>query len=63
VPGAVAVGTVLAVAADRAIDETGVVGTQAVVADPETIQHARPEGLQQHVGIAGEPQQNLCARV
>ena len=46
VPGAVAVGTVLAVAGDRAVDEARVLGSQALVADAEAIEHAGAEALE-----------------
>jgi len=61
VPGAVAVGAVLAVAGDRAVDEPRVLLPQALVADPEAIQNARPERFEQHVGAAHEPQQHVSA--
>ena len=40
-PDAVAVGTVLAVAGDRAVDQPGVLLAQTLVADAEPLEHAR----------------------
>ena len=59
-PRAVAVGPVLAVAGDRAVDEPGVLLAQALVADAEPVHHAGAEALEQHVGLAHEPQQHLA---
>jgi hypothetical protein len=58
-----AVGSVLAVAGDGAVHETGVLGAQALVAHPEPVEHSRPEGLQHYVGIADEAQQSVAAAV
>ena len=60
-PGAVAVRPVLAVAGDRAVDEARVLLAQALVADAEAVEHARAERLEQHVGVADQPQQHLLA--
>ena len=61
VAGAVAVRPVLAVAGDRAVDEARVDASESLVADPEPVEHARAERLEQHVGVAGEPEQDLLA--
>ena len=63
VAGAVAVGPVLAVAGDRAVDEPRVLLAQPLVADPEPVHHAGAEALEQHVGLAHEPQQHLAPRL
>ena len=60
VAGAVAVGAVLPVAGDRAVDEPGVLLAQPLVADAEAVHHAGAEALHQHVGLAHEPQQHLA---
>src|SRR6476619_1446391 len=60
VPRAVAVGAVLAVPGDRAVDEPLVHLVQPLVADAEAVEHARAEGLQQHVVLAGESQQHVA---
>jgi hypothetical protein len=60
VAGAVAVGAVLAVAADRAEDEAGVLLAQPVGADAEAVEHAGAERLEQHVVLAHERQQHLA---
>ena len=59
--GAVAVGAVLAVARDRAVDEARVLLAQPLVAHAEAVHHAGPEGLEQHVVLAHQPQQHLAA--
>ena len=61
VPGAVAVGAVLPVAGDRAVDEAGVLRAQPLVADAEPVEHAGAERLEQDVVVADEPQQHLAA--
>ena len=63
VPGSVAPGAVLPVAGDRAVDEPRVLRAQALPAHAQPIQHARPERLEQHVGVARQPQQDLAAPV
>ncbi len=63
VAGAVAVRPVLAVAGDRAVDDPGVLLLEPLVADPEPVQHAGAEALEQHVGLAHEPQQHLAPRL
>src|SRR3954466_3050147 len=63
VAAAVAQRAVLPVAGDRAVDELLVLLAQALVADAEAVEHARPEGLQQHVGVADEAQQDLAALI
>ena len=60
---AVAVRPVLPVAGDRAVDEPRVLLAQPLVADPQPLHHAGAEALQQHVGLAHEPQQDLAPRV
>ena len=52
---------VLAVAADRAVHEPGVLLAQALVADAEAVEHPGAEGLEQHVGVAHQAQQHLAA--
>ncbi len=49
---AIAVGAVLTVARDRAVDEARVLLAQALVADAEPVEHARAEGLEQDVVLA-----------
>ena len=51
-PGAVAQRAVLAVAADRAVDDPRVDLPQRLVADAEAVEHAGPEGLEHDVGVA-----------
>ena len=63
VPAAVAVRAVLAVAGDRAVDQPRVDLPQAVVADAQAVQDARPERLEEDVGVAGEAQQHVAALV
>ena len=60
---AVAVRPVLPVAGDRAVDEPRVLLAQPLVADPQPLHHAGAEALEQHVGLAHEPQQHLAPRV
>ena len=59
VPREVPLGRVLAVARDRAVDDPRVLLAHALVAHAEALQHARAEGLEQHVVIAHQPQQHL----
>src|SRR5262249_14927268 len=59
VAGAVAVGPVLAVAGDRAVDDPGVGGAHRLVAHAEAIEDAGPEGLQDDVGAGDGPQERL----
>ena len=59
VAGAVAVGAVLAVARDRAVDERRVRLRELLVADAEPVEHARAEALDQHVRVPGEAQQGV----
>jgi hypothetical protein len=54
VAGAGGVGAVLAVARDRAIDETGVLLAERLVADTETLHHAGTEGFEEYVVVADE---------
>jgi len=60
VTGAVAVRAVLPVAGDRAVDETGVLLAQSVVANAELVEHARAERLEQDVVLAHQAQQHLA---
>jgi hypothetical protein len=60
VAGAVAQRAVLPVAGDRAVDEPGVDLPQRLVAGAEPVHHARAEGLEQHVGVADEPQEHVA---
>ena len=60
-PGGVALGPVLAVAGDRAVDDAGVHLAHALVADAEAVEHAGAERLEHHVVVAHEPQQHLAA--
>ena len=57
---AVAVRAVLPVTGDRAVDETGILLAQALVADAEAVEHAGAEGLEQHVVLAGQAQQHVA---
>src|SRR5262249_56320081 len=59
VAGTVAVGAVLAVPGDRAVDESGVGLAENVIADAEAIEHARAEALHQHVGRLRQFQQSF----
>ena len=61
VPGAIAVGAILAVAGDGAVDEPRIALAQALVADAQAVEHARPKRLEQHVGVLREAQQHLSA--
>src|SRR5436190_14285225 len=58
---AVAVRPVLPVAGDRAVDEARVLLAQALVAHTEALEHARPEGLEQHVILARQSQEDVAA--
>ncbi len=60
VAGAVAHRAVLAVAADRAVDDPRVHRAHRLVADAEAVEHAGPEGLEHDVGAGDEPQQHLA---
>ena len=57
VRGAAGIGAVLAEGADRAIDDAGIVLAHRVVADAEALGDAGAEGLDQDVGLAGQPEQ------
>ncbi len=57
----VALGPVLAIAADRAVDEAGVLLAHPLIADAQTVEHAGAEGLEHDVVLAHEAQQRLTA--
>ena len=61
VPGPIPVRAVLPVARDRAVHEPRVLGAQALVSDPEPVEHSRPERLEQDVGVADEANQHFLA--
>ncbi len=61
VPGGLALGPVLAVAGDRAVDDPWVDRAHLLVAHAQTVEHARAEGLQHHVVVAHQAQQHLAA--
>src|SRR5439155_18988748 len=54
VPCAVDVRTVLSVARDRTPDQSGIVGGELHVAEPQLVVAPRPSGFDQHVDGAGE---------
>ena len=60
-PAAPPVGIREAETGDHAIDEAGVGLLEGVVADTEPVQGAGTEVLDQHVGMRGEPAQDLLA--
>ncbi len=51
---------VLAVAADRGVDDTGVAGRDRLVAQPERGQSTGPEVLHDHVGGVAEPKSDIA---
>ena len=62
VPGVGPQRAVLPVAGDGAVDEPWVLGPERVVADPEPVDDARPEALDERVGVPGQPPDDLDAR-
>ena len=60
---AVAVGAVLPVAGDGAVDQARVLEAQTLIADSQALQHPGAEGLQQHVGVADEAQEGVASPV
>src|SRR5581483_2715760 len=61
VADAVAVGPVLSVARDRAVDEAGIEGPQRRVVDAEAGGDARAEAFEQDVGAGDEPPEHVAA--
>ena len=61
--GALGVRAVLAVAADRAVDDPRVDCLQSLVADAEAIEHARAERFEHDVGVLRQLQQQLATLV
>src|SRR5271165_181505 len=61
VPGGIALGTVLAVARDRAVDDARVLRAHALIAHAEAVEHAGTEGLEHDVVLADERQQHFLA--
>ena len=61
VAGPPAVGPLLAVAGDRAVHEPRVLLPQALVADAQAVEHARPERLEQDVVLADQPEEHVAA--
>ena len=57
VRGAAGIGAVLAEGADRAIDDAGIGRLHRLVADAEARGDAGPEGFDDHVGLAGQPEE------
>ena len=60
VAGALGVGAVLAVAGDRAEDDAGVGLAHALVADPEPVEHAGAEAVEDDVVALDQAQQRLA---
>ena len=60
VPGPCGERPVLPIARDRAVDEPRVLLAQALVADPEAVHHAGPEGLEHHVGVERHAQERVA---
>ncbi len=59
----VAVGAVLPVAGDGAIDQPRVDRLEALPAHAEAVEHAGAEGLEQYVSVSGQPEQDLLALI
>src|SRR5690349_9487255 len=59
-PRAVTVGSVLAVSADRAVDQPLVLCLQRLPAHAKAVEHPGTEGLEQDVGITSKPEHDLA---
>ena len=54
------IGAALAEAVDRDIDDGGIDGAHCRLAHTQALHHARPEVLDEHVGVSGEPEDHLA---
>ena len=63
VPGSAAVGAILAIAGDRAVDQTGVDLPQLLITDAQALHHAGAKRLEQDVGLGGEAFEDIPAGI